>query len=284
MSFLVEDGSGKKGATSYATIAEFKSYFTDRGSAAAVALTDPVIQAGLIAGTDYIDTRWGLKLRGTRRFTTLTSRSAFTLSAQPSDGDTVTVGSAIATFKTTATLDTHAEIGDILYDTLSNLATALAAASAAAADGKVADFLFPNPDLATLVIYTDNDGVATTTTAGNGSFDVATSTGWSLNQQPLQFPRSNLRDSTGLLITGMPDPLKEATFEYAYRSTIADLAPDPTVDASGGKVTGSRKKVGPIETETTFSADANIAITKPYPAADRLLQEYVKGSNGVVRA
>jgi len=282
MAFLVEDSSGVKGATAYATVQEFKDYYTDRAVSGALALTDPQIQAALIAATDYIDTRWGLKLKGMRRFLSLLSRSAYTLTAQPSDGETVTVGTAVATFKTTATLDTHAEIGDTLYDTLCNLATALSAA-AAAADGEVADFWFPDPDAATLVVYVLYDGLATTTTAANGSFSAATSTGSSRNQQPLQFPRTGLRDQTGELITRIPANLKAATFEYAYRASSAALAPDPTVDATGGKVIGTRKKVGPIETETTYSADATITITKPYPAADRLLQEYVKGTGGVVR-
>jgi len=43
--------------------------------------------------------------------------------------------------------------------------------------------------------------------------------------------------------------------------------------------------VGPLESDIEFAEETGIQITKPYPAADRLLQEYVRGSaGGVIRA
>jgi hypothetical protein len=117
----------------------------------------------------------------------------------------------------------------------------------------------------------------------NGSFDGAVTAGWTAHQQPLEFPRLALYDKAGNLVEGIPDRLREATFEYAYRANTAALAPDPTVDATGLQVTGNRTRVGPIETDLKYAENSTIRITKPYPAADRLLQEYVTGGNTVIR-
>lgn len=275
MAFIVENGSGMKGATSYGKVADFEAYMTDRGiDITGWSTADK--QSSLVKATDYIDTRWGMYFKGRRYWRTLSSRSIFTLTNQPSDGETVTVGTAVATFKTTATLDTHAEIGDTLFDTLNNLAAALAAADPDT-DGVISSFLIADPDNAELTVYTVRDGVATTETVTNGSFDNATSTGWTRHQQPLEFPRMYLYDKAGNAVEGVPDRLKEATYEYAYRAKTAALAPDPTVDATGLQVTGSRKKIGPIETDVKYAENSTIRITKPYPAADKLLQEYVAG-------
>ena len=86
MTFLVEDSSGVKGATSYATVAFFQSYFLDR-NIDVTGLSTAEIQALLIAATDYIDTRWGLKFLGIRKWDSLGSRSIFTLTDQPADGE-----------------------------------------------------------------------------------------------------------------------------------------------------------------------------------------------------
>lgn len=284
MAFTIENGSGIKGATSYVDVAFFKSYWTDRGIDVTSSMTDAVIQACLVKATDYIDTRWGLKFKGSRYWTSLYSRSTFTLSDQPSDGETVTVGSAVATFKTTAVDDTDAEIGNTLYETLCNLAVAIAQADLdLGEDSVLVSTLIPDADTAALTVYVDYDGISVATDAANGSWDNAATTGWSRNQQPLEFPRADLYDRQGNLVEGIPDRVQEATCEYAYRANSAALAPDPTVDATGLQVTGSRSKVGPIETQTTYSSESSVQITKPYPAADRLLQEYVKSGSSFVR-
>lgn len=287
MAIIVEDGSGKKAAVAYATVTFFKAYHNARGNDVS-GITDPDIELLLVVATDYIDTRWGLKLKGQRLFSALTPRSQFTLTDQPADGDTVTVGSAVATFKTTLTEpadDTEAEIGNTLIETLNNLATALANADADQAndDQVISDFLIADPDIATLTIYVVRDGVATTTTSTNGSFDTAVSAGYSGRPQVLEFPRQYLYDRVGIRVDGIPIKLQEATCEYAFRANSTTLAPDPTVDASGLRITGTTKKVGPITTDYKYAEEQMPVITKPYPAADRLLQEYVK-SGGVIRA
>ena len=282
MSFIVEDGSGKKGATSYATVAGFRAYFADR-AVDVTSMTDPDVQALLVLATDYIDTRWGQLLKGFRYWNSLLSRVVFSLSDQPSDGDTVTVGSATATFRTSATEDDEAEIGDTLIETLSNLSAALARESIAN-DGEIEWTLFPNPDTAALVVFVSRDGVSASTTAANGSFDSGTSSGKSYNQQPLEFPRVDLCDRNGNTVEGIPDRLVEATYEYAYRANVAALAPDPEIDSTSLRLSKKLTKVGPITTERQYVENQNIRITKPYPAADRLLKEYVTAGGGVIRA
>ncbi len=280
---IVEDGTGVKLANAYTTVLFFQTYFAERG-VNVTALSALTIQQLLTAGTDYIDTRWGLRFLGQRQYSYLTSRSIFTLSAQPSDGETVTVGTAVATFKTTATLDTQAEIGDTLTETLNNLGTALAAADADldSDDQVISDFLIADPDAPTLTCYVVRDGVSTTDTSTNGSFDIATSSGYSGRPQVLEFPRAYLYDKTGVLVDGMPVKLKEAACEYAWRHNSSVLAPDPAVDASGLRITGTERKVGPIVTKTSYAENQVPVITTPYPAADRLLQEYVS-TGGVIR-
>lgn len=96
--------------------------------------------------------------------------------------------------------------------------------------------------------------------------------------QALQFPRD--------AFVGMPATLLKATCEYALRAISSALAPDPTYDPSGLQVESTRRKVGPIETETTFAAGSgNTRDTiRAYPAADMLIKPLLRGgqSNGRV--
>lgn len=94
--------------------------------------------------------------------------------------------------------------------------------------------------------------------------------------QPLSFPRLGIRNRAGLDVLGIPEALKRATAEYALRALTAALMPDPTVNATG-VVTGTREKVGPIETETMYSGFLRNATLRAYPAADRLLVGLLAG-------
>lgn len=280
MAFIVEDGTGIKGATSYATVQFFKDYFADRPDDV-TGIADATIQTLLVEATDYIDTRWGLRFKGKREYLELLSRSVLTLTAQPSDGETVTFGSNTYTFRTTAdpAIDTEVEIGIDTINTLERLANAIGLVD----NDDFGGSRFADPDVAALTLFALTDGVTTTETLANGSFDNASTTGRSRQQQPLEFPRDCLRDKRHVLIVGVPERLKEATAEYALRANTADLAPDPTIDATGLRRTKDRTKVGPIETEVEFAEGVSPRITKPYPAADRLLQEFVRAP-GVIRA
>lgn len=75
-------------------------------------------------------------------------------------------------------------------------------------------------------------------------------------------------------LSGLPRALKGAACLLAMRSLSgSNLLPDPSFSV-GGQVTGVRKKVGPIETETTF-AETSPALQQEapkYPDVDLLLR------------
>lgn len=100
-------------------------------------------------------------------------------------------------------------------------------------------------------------------------------------EQALHFPI--LDDATGEPAE-LPVNLLKATAEYALRALSAPLAPDPTVDATGGRVIAKTEKVGPLEETTQYSPTAAIQRFRPYPAADILLKGLVVDtSNQVIR-
>lgn len=68
MAFVVEDGTAKADANSYATIAEADSYFADRSNAAWTGV-DAVKQAALVKATDYIEGRFGQRFIGDKKTT-----------------------------------------------------------------------------------------------------------------------------------------------------------------------------------------------------------------------
>lgn len=104
--------------------------------------------------------------------------------------------------------------------------------------------------------------------------------GWKYNEdQALEFPRQYTQDGDA----EMPVKMKQAVAQYANRAAVAALAPDPTVDATGGRVIHKREKVGPIEEETRYAEGASIAIYKPYPEADMLLRGLVYSARRVIR-
>jgi hypothetical protein len=106
-----------------------------------------------------------------------------------------------------------------------------------------------------------------------------------LAEQALQWPRYGVYDEEGYELPSdeLPTALVNACCEYAKRALAAELAPDPTVDASGVAVVKSRDKVGPIEVEREFSgASASSSTFKPYPAADRLIRHLIYPEGGRV--
>lgn len=102
--------------------------------------------------------------------------------------------------------------------------------------------------------------------------------------QALPWPRKEAYDDDGRLLPAMPAALIQATAEYADRARSGALAPDPTIDATGGKVIRTMKQVGPIMTDTMFESGTTIMITRPYPAADLLLRQLVLRGGRVIRA
>ena len=278
---IVEDGSGVKGADSYASVAHFRAHHTGRGIAGVDVgtLTDAVVESLLIRATDYIDHRWGSRFAGRKRFRFLDARSVLTLTGQPLVGNTVTIGEETYTFVATASSMYDVQIKANPFRSL----LALSEAIAANPNLLVTTSLFFSDNAPVLHVFTVAEGVATTSVLDAGSFGQAESSGNSYSPQPLEFPRLNLRDRSNNLIFSIPDNLKRATAEYALRANTVALAPDPTTHPTGMAYAMVKERVGPIEEEARFDGNTPIQALKPYPAADRLLQEYLIDT-GVIRA
>lgn len=93
--------------------------------------------------------------------------------------------------------------------------------------------------------------------------------------QALSFPRVGLRDRDGYKVEGVPIRLKQAISEYALRAVDTTLLPDPTVADSGRPIVETSEKVGPIEETTRYQEGGAQQTLRPYPAADRMLSDYV---------
>lgn len=63
MAFKAEDGTGLADANSLVAVAYADAYFTDRVIVAWTGAANPAKQAALIAATDYIEMRFGTKLK-----------------------------------------------------------------------------------------------------------------------------------------------------------------------------------------------------------------------------
>jgi hypothetical protein len=202
----------------------------------------------------------------------------FTITEQPTDGETVIINGIDYTFRDTVTDTTsEVEIGDTLTETLDNLATTITTSE----NDVVDSCMIADPDIPSLTIFMVKDGVSTTEVCAHGSFDVATSTGASGKRQSLEFPRDELYDkSSGEEIIGIPELLKNATCEYAHKASTVTLAPDPSVDNTVSSISTT---VGPISKSVSYVVGNVTNPIQPFPSADRLLQEYVRSSTSIIR-
>lgn len=298
MTFTVETGSGTPGANALASVAFVTSYLTDRGrNTAWDAAATAVKQAAIIAATDYIETRWGPRFMGSRAQRRVDGRVAsgvINFSGQPTNGETVTLGLKTYRFVAALAQENDVLIGTTVAESVANLAGAIGATGLGTT---VHEDTQPNYEAAAidqapaLAAYARTQGengnlvawsttVVASTISGSGTLE----DGLDQGEQPLSFPRVGLYTRDGTAVVGVPLKVRQATAEYAERALSATLAPDPTVDATLVPVLAKREKVGPIEEETTYAIGGLPVLIKPYPAADRLLADYVSSAGGAVRA
>lgn len=285
MTFKLEDGTGVVGANSFASVAFADSYLTLRNRQETWdCVTDTIKEAALIAGTDYIGTRWGLKFKGSKEFVNFTAaRATLTFTVLPTNAETVTVEGSVYVYETVPTGGLSIGIGTSVAEALANLITAIGelAVDVSALAG-VEDTML----IQSLVAGTAGNSIVISTTVTGATWSSSTLLGGSdaPQSQPLTFPRANLFDHDRVLVVGIPEKLKQATVEYATRALIGSLFVDPTLDDSGRTIQKFRERIGPIEEETVYETGANLSqITRPYPAADRLLAEYVIVQGRVIR-
>tara|TARA_R110000822_G_scaffold120633_1_gene254107 strand:- start:2016 stop:2939 length:924 start_codon:yes stop_codon:yes gene_type:complete len=300
--FIVENGTGVAGANAYAEDAFVAQYLADQGRGEGAAWENIAADgrsSAIIQATSHIENRFRQVFNGTKALRDIRlARSTLTFTANALDTETVVVGSITYTIR-----DTIAAANDVLRGasssaTLSNLVAAIMATPSSSGVEYHADTVI-NPDAGaqvftgdTLLAYgklggTADNAVATTTTVTGGSWNFATLHGGTdiLTPQPLSFPRAGLVDRDGITILGIPLLLKQATAEYAERAAAALLAPDPTVDALGGTVTRLKEKVGPIETDVNYlPGTAGSGALPAYPAADRLLRDFIRAGGVAIRA
>lgn len=102
--------------------------------------------------------------------------------------------------------------------------------------------------------------------------------------QSLHFPTmpdDGISDPT--IPAPMPPKLLKAVCEYAVRALTAILAPDPTVDDSGQKLSEKTETVGPITEALKYQPGGTTFVFRPYPSADNLLRELTRRTGGLLR-
>lgn len=275
MTIIVENGSGIYGANSGVSVAYITQYLTDRGretengwSTASVSAKE----AAAIAATQYVELRFGSRIKGYKQFRFEADYASATVSftGSTTSGETVTIG------YTTYTLSDNA--------TATLAASELVALVQGQGDtlvGTVADV----SDVVTITLSSSGEsGNYTPLTVSGANFTATAFTGGRDGTEQLTtFPRTNLFNSQGTSLSGMRREYLWALCEYAVRAAGSKLAPDPTVDASGKSVQSSKKVVGPIEKTIVYSEGGAIDfMMKPYPEADRLLSTFIGSANGGV--
>ena len=110
--------------------------------------------------------------------------------------------------------------------------------------------------------------------------------GYRLNgfSQTTEWPRGDawvLVGNTWEKIEGVPQCVKNACFEYAYRNlTGTDLQPDGNAE---GAIKKKKEQVGPLSEETEYCGCGSTGGTIAYPSADNWLENsgLVKSTNGL---
>lgn len=301
MTFNVEDGTGVSEANAYVDVAYVTAYLKDRNRSTENNWgTTPASakQAAIIAATDYIETRWSARFLGTKEHRDISrARATLTLAALPLDASEVVIGATTYTLNTSLGGANSVLIGASVEACIDNLVAAvLATASGAGVTHGVGTVANTSATAAagpgdTLVAEADakgtpgNDVVVSTTVVGAVWSSATLLGGGDIPvPQPLSFPRLNLLDRDGVVVHGIPSKLRQATSEYAVRALSSTLLPDPTIDDTGRAVVEKEEQVGPIKERTRYEDHGSVSqLLRPYPAADRLLSEYVLSGGRVYR-
>jgi hypothetical protein len=296
VALVLENGFGVRNANAYIAIAYVTAYLTARNRVTEglwSTSSSAEQEAAIIAATDYIDTRWGPKFKGTKRtrYQGQHAQALVSFSGVPTADDTFVLGGQTYTWKAALTTLGNDEI--LIGATDAICATSLIDAINGNADGvgvTSSSFLVLNDqasaaledgETTSILITAHSSGVSGNDTPlsevmDNFAIDVAFVNGLDSATQQREFPRGVLFDSNGIRVIGIPEKLKEACAEYAVRANVALLYTDPSVDATGRVVTEKMEKVGPIETRTKYEAGSALTqLIAPYPAADQLLKEYI---------
>ena len=300
MPLIIEDGSGVANANTYVTQTYVINHLTDRGRQLEndwENLESAAKDGHIIMATDYLENRFRLQFKGVKEFKELKlAKNLLTFGANPLDTETVVVGSRTYTFNTVLGGADSVLIGSNASESLDNLIDAINLDP----DGEGVTYgtgTLVHDDVTARAFEDDSiiveakeagvagNSIATTTSVTGATWTNATLTGGTDTgrPQPLSFPRLNLRDRDGILLTGIPDRLKQAIAEYAVRNAGSTLHPDPDV-TTGMQVIEKKEKVDVIEEVTKWQEGGNVQTIIPYPAADALLREFLMLGGTLLRA
>jgi len=99
--------------------------------------------------------------------------------------------------------------------------------------------------------------------------------------QALEWPRHSIVNRDGRIVTGVPEEVRRACYEYAWREASGtDIDPDPDFQTSGGQVI--EEQVGPIRKK--YAEGVAASERRRIPAADRWLARFIESSARLVRA
>lgn len=95
------------------------------------------------------------------------------------------------------------------------------------------------------------------------------------SSQSTQWPRQGVVDRNGLNVNGIPNPLKQAVAELAYRvlnGTVLQPDYDPTVVTNGAVVQSISKEVGPLKKTVTYDTKMGLGFFPDFPHVTRILR------------
>lgn len=290
---VLETGEGVGNANSYVSVGQTTAYLWQRGN---LDVWNNASQddrsSACINATAYIDKVWGQRFKGRKEFLDLARSSWSVLQMlQEGSGNNITIDGTTYLFRTSTPTNAYDVFsGGTPQASAENLDAAIN--DSEPGSGKYGPGTVEHPTCSSL--WTDGDSVYVSADdpgeAGNDIVTISSNEtravwangtllyGSDGEEQPLEFPRINLYTRAGQLVDGMPLQLLQATSEYAvrYLEALETILPDPVIDPTGRAVTEQSEKVGPIETTTKWTDNDAIAnIIRPYPEADKLLQEYL---------
>lgn len=299
MAFVVEDGSGVVGANAYVGIGFVHSYLHARGLATSWdAATVTQRKQWIVESTDYLENRWAQRFNGQKSNTDLiiSAYNYLNIVAVPTELDTFSIGDVTYRFMTTVTTAYDITIGADINETTTNIIAAINASGTN--DVEYATGTLINADVT--AVASDDGSIKLTSklvgSLGNETTAMSSSNESSIlfdyddlyngddeGEQDLSFPRDYIYSQVGNPITGVPNKIKYAIAELAYRAQSGRLMADPVVDATGMQVTKTFDKVGPIEQERVYIGGSQQSIFKKFPTVENLVKEFLSSSGGVIR-
>ena len=284
MALIIEDGTGVANANCYDSEAGVLAYLTARNRETESdwdTATTAEKEGGIVAATSALEQLYSECYFGQREFLDVSAaRGTLTLTGQPTDTQTVVLGSITYTFNTVLGGANSVLIGASVEASIDNLVGAILASPSLAGTthgtGTVAN------TLATAVAGINDTMIAdaiTKGTAGNTitSTETVTTGTWSAATllgggdfaipQSLSFPRRYLYNRDGVEIRGVPVELKAAMAEYTVYAVFLVQLQKPSLIAAlasteaatlaavaNGDLKKLKEEIGPIKEETEYHA------------------------------